>query len=216
MKRTLLIISIALLPALLFAFNPDELNTVEFINETGFDIVYLFFSPADSGYWGPDILGSSRILEDGGSLGFYIHYPDACNDFDFMAVDEDGDAYVLWDQSICDSSPATLRITLDNLDFDVATSMDFVEMNLVSDIDYDIYFAFVSPGDSRMFGVDMLDEDTILHTDEALSLVVPASSDPTRYDIMAVDEDMDTYSFAVELTNAQSEWTWEIEMSDLD
>lgn len=216
MKRLLITAVVVLIPVALFAFDKEELNRVEFANSTGFDIVYLFFSPDDSDYWGPDILGSTRILQDGESLGFFIHYPHSCDEFDFLAIDEDGDAYILWGQTICDGRPLSVDITLENLDFDIATSMSFVEMSLESRIDYDIYFAFVSPSDSAMYGIDMLDEDTILYRDQSLNLVVPAGSAPTRYDVMAVDEDYDTYSFAVEISNQQDEWIWAIEMSDID
>ena len=89
-------ILLALLAAgLAFGIETSDLNRITFENETGYDIYYLFFSPGDSDYWGADILGTTRTLDDGEAVGFYIYYPDAANDFDFLAIDEDGDAYVI-------------------------------------------------------------------------------------------------------------------------
>jgi hypothetical protein len=217
MKRVILVVSLALLLAgAASAFDPANLNSIEFANNTGFDIMYLFFSPGDSEYWGPDILGSERILYDGESLGFYLHYPHSCDDFDFLAIDEDGDAYVIWDYTICDGSSEQIEITLDHFEPDYTADMDFVELSLNSSIDYDIYFAFVSPRDSSMYGVDMLDEETILYPGETLSLVVPAGKSPAAYDVMVVDEDADTYSFWVEISSARSDWTFAVEPGDMD
>lgn len=217
MKRVFSVIALAAaVCGFAFGFDSDELNEVEFLNKTGFDIVYLFFSPGDSGYWGPDILGADRILYDGESVGFYVHYPTSCDEFDFLAIDEDGDAYLIWDYTICDGFTERIEVSLDDFEPDFSTDMDFVEISLTSAIDYDVFFAFVSPGDSGMLGVDMLDDETILYPGETLSLIVPAGSTPTQYDIIAVDEDSDTYSFWVEISSEREAWSWSIEPGDLD
>ncbi|MFW5685747.1 MAG: hypothetical protein ACOC0O_03750 [Spirochaetota bacterium] len=197
-----------------FAIDPANLNRVTFVNDTGYDIIYLFFSPGDSEYWGADVLGTTRTLDDGEKVGFYIHYPEHSNNFDFMAIDEDGDAYLIWDYEIDDSGPATIEITLDHLEggYDIP---ELATVNLVNESGYDMWYVFFSPGDSSMWGIDMLDDETILETGETLSLFVPVSSNTTRYDFQSVDEDEDVYMFSVELSNAQSEYAWAIELSDL-
>ncbi|MFP4112907.1 MAG: hypothetical protein ACOC2Y_00450 [Spirochaetota bacterium] len=197
-----------------FAIDPANLNRVTFVNDTGYDIIYLFFSPGDSEYWGADVLGTTRTLDDGEKVGFYIHYPEYSNNFDFMAIDEDGDAYLIWDYEIDDSGPATIEITLDHLEggYDIP---ELATVNLVNESGYDMWYVFFSPGDSSMWGIDMLDDETILETGETLSLFVPVSSNTTRYDFQSVDEDEDVYMFSVELSNAQSEYAWAIELSDL-
>lgn len=213
--RSLVLVAVLLVAATTaFAVNPDNLNRVTFINSTGYDIWYLFFSPGDSEYWGADILGTTRTLDDGEKVGFYIHYPDTTNAFDFMAIDEDGDAYFIWDYEITDGEPAVVEITLAN--FDGGYEMpDLAEVTLTNVTGYDMWYIFFSPGDSMMWGVDMLDDETILSDGESLSLYVPVSSDTTQYDFQGVDEDEDEYSFWVELNNKSAEYEFMIELSDL-
>ena len=197
-----------------FGIDPDNLNRVTFINNTGYDIWYLFFSPGDSEYWGADILGTTRTLDDGEELSFYIHYPDRSNSFDFMAIDEDYDAYFIWDYTITDGREAIVEITL--ADYDGGYEMpDLAEVSLTNDTGYDMWYIFFSPGDSNMWGVDMLDEETILYDGEILSLFVPVSRETTRYDVQSVDEDEDEYYFWVELSNRDDEYEFLIELSDL-
>ena len=121
-KFTLSVIFIcilALFSAPAFAFDSDNLNSVTVYNETGFDIWYLHVSPEDSEGWGADVLGSERTLDDGEYLGFYILYPNECNSFDIMAIDEDGDSYIIWDYEFCDGYEEELEITLDDLDEEI-------------------------------------------------------------------------------------------------
>jgi hypothetical protein len=197
-----------------FGINPDNLNRVTFVNNTGFDIWYLFFSPGDSDYWGADILGTTRTLDDGEKVTFYIHYPEYSNEFDFLAVDEDGDAYYIWNYEISDAGPAVIEITLADYEggFEMPT---LAEVNLTNDSGYDMWYVFFSPGDSMMWGVDMLDDETILFDGDTLSLYVPVSDNETRYDFQGVDEDEDVYEFWVELSDRQESYNFLIELSDL-
>lgn len=216
MKRFFLLVIVGVVTAAsLWAINPGNLNSVTFYNNTGFDIWYLFFSPGDSNQWGADILGSTRTLDDGEEVGFFVHYPDRCNQFDFMAIDEDGDAYFIWDYQICDGREEFIEITLADYEPGEAVQLDFAEVSLMNDTPYDMYYVFVSPSDSQMWGIDMLDEFTILEPDDVLSLAIPVSKSQTLFDILAVDEDADRYVFRIELNNQQSSYRWAIEMSYL-
>jgi len=92
MKKILIILFMLIMPVLIFAFDPSWLNNVVFFNGTSNDIEYIFLSPGDSEYWGPEILNSERVLESRSDLGFYIFYPDDCNNFDILAIDSNGDS----------------------------------------------------------------------------------------------------------------------------
>ncbi len=216
MKRVLLtILTALLLSAPLAALNPEELNSISFYNDSGFNIWYLFFSPGDSEEWGADILGTTRTLDAGQEVEFFVHYPEECNTFDFMAIDEDGDTYFIWDYEICDGRPGTIEISLDHYDPNGTLRFNFAEVNLRNDTPYEMYFVFFSPSDSEMWGVDMLDAQTILEPGNELSLSVPVSKSLVSYDVLAVDEDTDDYSFRVELNSSETTYTWPIEVSDL-
>jgi len=197
-----------------FTIDPAELNRVTFVNNTGYDIVYLFFSPGDSDYWGADVLGTTRTLDDGQKTGFYIHYPEATNAFDFLAIDEDGDAYMIWDFEITDGSSAVVEVTLDDLEggYDMP---DLATVSLTNESGYDMWYVFFSPADSAMWGIDLLGDDSVLATGDTLSLFVPVSGERVRFDFQSVDEEEDVYEFQVVVSNELLEYTIPIELSDL-
>ena len=216
MKKTLLPLlfaAFAAAPAL--AVNPDNLNRITFENRTGDSIRYIFLSPSDSSYWGTDILGSTRVLADDEDLAFYIHYPDRCNEFDIYAVGANDEAFLVYGHEICDGTEETVRLNRRNLD-ENAPSFDFTTVTIENDTDYELWYIFFSPGDSNMWGVDQLDEETILYPDDSVSLLLPIGDDWVRYDVRAVDEDEDTYTFYVEVDSDQDEHVFSIVNSDLD
>ncbi len=135
------------------AVDPDNLNLITFDNQTGVSIQYLFLSPGDSRHWSTDILGSSRVLRDGEELGFFMHYPEACNEFDIYAVGSNDPAYLVFGHEICDGRESLVRLSRRDL-ADSAPDFDFSEVTLVNSTDYEILYLFFSPGDSSMWGVD--------------------------------------------------------------
>ena len=216
MNKTLIPALLAVLAAApASAVNPDNLNRITFENRTGDSIRYIFLSPSDSVYWGTDILGSTRVLADDNDLAFYIHYPDQCNEFDIYAVGSDDNAYLVYDHEICDGTEETIRLNQRNLD-ENAPSFDFTTVTIENDTSYELWYIFFSPGDSNMWGVDQLDEETILNPGEAVSLLLPIGDEAVRYDVRAVDEDDDTYTFYVEIDPDRDEHVYSIVNGDLD
>lgn len=195
------------------AFDTDALNLVTFGNRTKQTIEYIYLSPGDSEYWGPEILGSTRTLEHGDSLGFYILYPNECDKFDIMAIGEDGGTFIIYDHEICDTNEEYIDIYAKNLAED-APDIKTVEIYIQNDT-VPIHFVFISPGDSEMWGVDFLDENTILEVEDQFSLLVPAGDDPTRYDLLGVDEDGDSYQFNFNIDSDSDDTVYAIEVSDL-
>lgn len=193
----------------------SQLNLITFENRTGDDISYIFLSPSDSIHWGSDILGSTRLLGDDEDIGFYIHYPERCNEFDIYAVSSDDAAYLVYGFEICDDEEANVRLTSSNLD-DNAPDFDFTTVTLENETDYELWYIFFSPGDSNMWGVDQLDEATILYPGDSVSVLLPVGAEDVRYDVRAIDEDNDTYSFYVEIEPDSEVHVFSIENSDLD
>jgi hypothetical protein len=217
LKRGILISLLVLLLAGYAAadtFDTDMLNLVTFVNYTNNDIEFIFLSPGDSDHWGPEILGAERILEAGDSLGFWILYPDECNEFDIMAIDEDGNTAIIYDYTICDGLEEEIEITKKDMRDDTP-DIDFVTVYVENDT-IDVWYVFISPSDSEMWGVDYLDETTILEMEDSVGFLFPVTDETTTYDLMAVDEDLDTYSFSFEVDYSTDEDTFLIEISDLD
>lgn len=196
-----------------YGFDEDYLNRVTFENLTNQTIEFIFLSPGDSEYWGPEILGSERVLEEDESLGFFIWYPNECDTFDIMAIGEDGGTFIIWDYEICDGTEELIEFVRKDL-VEEAPDLDFVNVHIQNET-ISIYYIFLSPGDSDMWGVDYLDEYTILETGDYVSFLFPASSDATEYDLMAIDEDGDEYQFSFDIDLSSDDDQYAIELSDL-
>ncbi|MBB6481253.1 hypothetical protein [Spirochaeta isovalerica] len=217
-KKQILILLIMLLPILsLFSYDPSSLNRVTFINKTGADIWYVFLSPGDSSEWGFDILGSERVLENNNLLSFYVFYPNYSDNFDIMAIDENGKTFVLYEKEFSDDEEITVLIT--SGDEEDNPGMEFIEVEFENQTDYEMLYLFVSPTDSEMWGVDMMDEEQTLYPYDTLSLLAPYDDETVSYDVMAVDEDMDEYQFTLNVnwdyTDDDGVLRIPIEMSDL-
>lgn len=219
-KKFFAIFLLFLIPIVcLSSFEPEYLNRVTFINKTGADIWYVFLSPGDSGEWGFDILGSERVLEDNSLLSFYISYPEYENNFDVMAIDEEGNTFVLFDEIFNDDGEVNIIISEDDLDAD-NPEMDFIEVQFENQTGYELLYLFVSPSDSEMWGVDMMDDEQTLESDDILSLLAPSSDLEVSYDVMAVDADNDEYTFTLNVhfdyADSDDVIRIPIEYSDLD
>jgi hypothetical protein len=212
-KLGALCLVLALLAAAAWAFDEGELNLVSFKNTTSGTLEFIFLSPGDSDYWGPEILGSERVLESGQALGFYLHYPHECDTFDVMAVSEEGDTYVLYDHRICDGSAAVVEISDKDLTED-PPEMDFVTISIKNGT-LPVYYVFISPEDSAYWGVDYLDEDSTLDMDGSASYLFPASDKTATYVVMAVDEEGDEYRFKFDIDKGSEGLTFTIEVADL-
>ncbi len=216
MKKISFVLFLLILPVLIFAFDPGWLNNVVFFNGTSTDIEYIFLSPGDSDYWGPEILNSERILESRADLGFYIYYPDDCDDFDILAINSNGEALSIYDYTICDGTEETIAFSKKDMS-EESPDFNFITLEIDNQIQTEIYYMFISPADSNMYGVDLLDEATTIIPGDYLSLLIPIGDDAVDYDVMAVDENNDTYSFTLTLDpSTGSEQNVAIEMGDMD
>ena len=84
------------------------------LNDTGYDVHYIFISPDYSDDWEEDVLGDEEILPAGESYDVtFSGYGDHCS-FDIRLVDEDGDSYTKWGVDLC--STYTLYVSIDDLD----------------------------------------------------------------------------------------------------
>jgi hypothetical protein len=194
-------------------------NTVEFRNKTKGEIYYLFCSPGDSEFWGPDVLGSNNTLDAGGRAEFYISYPETSNTFDFMAIDEFGNTYQLFEKEITDGTAAKFVISedliIDSVDLDILED-NLIALEIMNLTGFEIYYLFVSPSDSAMYGIDFMDSETTLPDEESISLLFFKDDTSIDYDIQGIDEDEDTYSFSLTLDPELGDQTVDINYDDMD
>jgi len=218
MKKTAFILSFFFITSLIWA-QSDSLNTIEFINKTKGEIYYLFCSPGDSDYWGPDVLGESRTLYGGERVEFYISYPEETGLFDFMAIDEFGNVYEIYDQEITDGTPARVTISkavlTDQQDLDTLTS-DLVALEISNTTGFELFYLFISPSDSEMYGIDFMDSETTLADGDSIRVLFFNSDTDIEYDVQGIDEDNDSYSFSLSLDPELDDQIVEITFDDLD
>jgi hypothetical protein len=120
---------------------------------------------------------------------------------------------VMWDYPVCDTDDELVEIVRKDLTAD-APDMEFVTIHIQNET-VPIHYVFISPSDSDMWGVDYLDEQTILESDGSVSFLFPARADATEYDLMAVDEDLDTYQFSFAIDLESDELVFPVELTDL-
>ncbi len=215
-KRILVFLALAAVSAAsAFAFDPDELNKVIFHNDTGTKIEMIFLSPGDSEFWGPDLIGADYVLKDGGSIGYYVHYPEESFRFDVMATDDKGNKFEQRDLVLTDGKEATVGLTRKNLN---ASAPDFTlaTIHIDNNTGHDLQYLFVSPDDSKAWGVDLLDEETTIADGDTHSFVLAVGKNKVKYNLLAVDENDDEYSFNMIIDPlSKKEFRWSIDPEDL-
>jgi len=205
----------ALAAASAFAFDPSELNKITFENSTGTKIETIFLSPSDSEYWGPDIVGADYVVKDGGSLGYYIHYPEKTFKFDIMATDEAGHMFEVYNYVLTDGKESTITFTQKNLN-NKAPEFTFATLKVTNNTDHELQYLFISPEDSNAWGVDLLDEQSTLPAGDTHNIVIPIGNDKVTYNLMAADENNDEYVFDLTIDPAKGkDFTASIDAEDL-
>lgn len=205
----------ALAAAGAFAFDPNELNKITFQNSTGAKIETIFLSPSDSEYWGPDIVGADFVVKDGGSIGYYIHYPEKTFKFDIMATDEAGHMFEVYTYVLTDGKEATITFTQKNLN-SKAPEFTFATVKVKNNTDKEMQYLFISPSDSDAWGVDLLNSESTLATGDMHRIVVPIGKDKVTYNLMASDENNDEYVFDLTIDPSKGkEFDATIEPADL-
>ena len=184
----------ALVAAGAFAFDPDELNKVTLQNSTGTKIETIFISPSDSEYWGPDIVGADFVVKDGGSIAYYVHYPEETFKFDIMATDEAGHMFEVYNYVMKDGKEATITFTQKNLN-NKAPEFTFATLKITNKTDKEMQYLFISPSDSDAWGVDLLNSESTLEPGDMHSIVIPIGKEKVTYNLMATDENDDEYVF---------------------
>jgi hypothetical protein len=114
MKKKIIILTGLLLLLGTFALYAQNLPTVRIVNNTGYDIFYVFISPEENEFWGNDLLGDDDILENGQTMTFTLPQPlNRVNVYDIRLVDEDGDSYFKMGLTLTNN--ARIVFTMDDL-----------------------------------------------------------------------------------------------------
>ncbi len=186
-----------------FALEPGDLQRITISNQTSYDLVSLYFLHEDSQIWGPDVLGS-RWVDPGSEYGFYLHVHRGAKKISLLAVDDDGDCYMLENVSVDVNGEAYVQIGPQHISRNLREP-ETSRVILTNATGSDILLMFFSPSDSQMWGVDILDDRTLFRRGDSLALHVP-SQYPGAYDILALDREYDSYYRHLEFPGDESQW----------
>ena len=81
---------------------------INFSNETGEDIYYLYISSRDSNYWGEDLLGDD-ILSAGKNIVLNVPIDSEYPENDIMAEGDSGASYQIMDENMMETDSFTIR-----------------------------------------------------------------------------------------------------------
>jgi hypothetical protein len=174
-----------------FAFDPSELNRITFKNSTGMRIVAIYLSPSDSTQWGPDILLPGAVLMDGTQVGSYVYYPPSSCKFDILAFDEGGQTLAIHNLPVTDESEASVTFTRKDV-VTPAPNFTLAALAIQNDTGHDMQYMFLSPADSKAWGGELLDDQTLSAGDTRI-VMVPVGRRAAAYNIMCADDDNNQY-----------------------
>jgi len=115
MKKVIFCLSIFLL--LLLPLSAQQNPSITIINNTGYTVYYIYFSPTTHDTWGPDRLADDQILHNGESVTLQLPYPLSVADrYDIMLEDLDEDTYSKFDVLV--SANSRIEFVFDDIDWD--------------------------------------------------------------------------------------------------
>lgn len=169
---------------------PQELNRVLVANETGVRIEGMWYRPGNpqepAVEWGPNVL-STTAISHGKSRGFYVHFPDTCEMFDFLFQDEHGSQYQLQHFEVCSDSVSVVVVDGSLRGARGQEAGPAVRLELHNDTSEALAYVFYSPEEFDMWGFDLLGDTALLNPGESF-FVLLASGDARHYDFLALGE----------------------------
>lgn len=197
----------------LSALSSQELSRVTFVNETGVSIRYLFSSSTGTSKWGPDLLGP-RSFAYGASISYYLHYRNSHEFLDFLALDKDGDAYLIQGRKIVDGTDPVVRIGRGNY---IGSYRDFrtTRVNVTNATNRSFSYLFFAPKEAKDWGFDLLNDSTTLESGDTLSFAVPVGTKDQLFEILVLGKDQTVVQRQVSLAVSKPEVYIDITFNDL-
>ncbi|MCL2264847.1 MAG: hypothetical protein FWC22_02285 [Treponema sp.] len=98
-----------------FYVNAQSRPSVYIVNNTGYEVYYIFMTPTTDDSWGQDILPENQTLEDGESFQYQLPFAlREASAYDICLEDLDGDTYTKMNVTVSDK--ARIIFTFDDFD----------------------------------------------------------------------------------------------------
>lgn len=207
-----------LLTVSLFAISENDLNKVIFSNnlENGKTIEYIFFSPNDSAYWGPDILDKQNKIVSGKTVEYYVFYPDESGFFDFLAVDSDGIIYEVDKIQITDGQSTTVKFMEKNKTERKIDGLNLTEIIFSNATNKELSYLFLAPADSKMWGVELLNTNRTMAPGATISVLVLLAGEKFDMDFLAIDSESSSYEKTVSIGTEEDTLYQTIDQTDVN
>ena len=162
---------------------------VDITNNTGFTIMYAYVTPAGSGNWGEDRLGTS-VIANGATHRVNLSGYSSSN-FDIRLQDADGDTYTYRNVDVARRDLTATLSDIDGGDSPAGDNRYYVE--ITNNTGYTITRIEVSHTDDQSWGNDRLGNDVL---GNGASRRVDLNGYPSPvFDIRLTDADGDTYTY---------------------
>lgn len=184
-----------------WAIEPADFTLLTVVNRTGRSIVHLFASPRESRFWGVDTLLRPDRIDPGEARSFYLSRTGS-GAFDLLAVDEAGDAFIVWDHLTGHGSVTRVELTAANRESGYDHPR-YTALRVENRGETDIWYLFVHPDDVPSGGIEILGATMILERGETISITVPILAEAVRYAVIGIDSGGHRLRTSVSLTS----WT---------
>ena len=192
MKKFLIILlSLLVISTALFA---QENPAITIVNNTGYEVWYVYISQTASPTWGDDYLEPTQVLRSGESATFRLPFPiNVVNRYDIQLVDLDGDSYT--QMNVLVSPNARIEFTFDDFDPENYVTFDGPPITIVNNTGYEVWFVLISPSSHDHWGRDRLASDQVLRNGQSVTVNLPYPiNEENEYDIQLIDLDEDSYT----------------------
>ena len=115
MKRIIAVGIFLILAA--FSAAAQNLPSIVIVNNTGYEVWYIYVSPSEDDSWGSDVLGPEQTIPNGRTFTYRLPQPlSRVKSYDIMLEDRDGDTYSKYRISVANNS--RIVFTFDDIDDD--------------------------------------------------------------------------------------------------
>ncbi len=181
----------------------DETATLEIVNAGEYELLMLFVSPADSDFFGPDVLGSEDTLAPDSSRTVSVHADDECFDYDILGIDVDGFA-VYSILPVCDGAHEVIQLGEDGILEEQVAFEHFMRVEITNRQEGAITSLFAAAVDSRYRGANLLTGSERIEPDETRSFYI-ADTEGVSYTIFAALDTGETLTTRLHLHEFRQE-----------
>ena len=181
----------------LAAFDPVDMSEITFINRlaSGCSIEFVFVAPSGGNAWGPDLLKKAsapgikpqKLISDA-EMSCYIYSLRDGAGYDVLAMDGNGDSYVIYNVRVNSGNEAVVPVTELTRNMKAIAGLLLDTVTIVNDTGEDLYYLFFSPPGSDLWGIELLNRETTLPSGERMVFIIIGARSGFSREVLAFDK----------------------------